>query len=58
MHGVCLNTNPFRADEAGQSLPDGKPAAKASCGRTIKLNVRNFPKRRNQLRVPPINSLT
>ena len=58
MHGVCLNTNPFRADEAGQSLPDGKLAAKACRGRAINFNVRNFPKRGNQLRLPPINSLT
>jgi hypothetical protein len=58
MHGLCLNTNPFRTDEAGQSLPDGKPAPQERAGRVINFKVRNFPMGGNQLRFPPINSLT
>jgi hypothetical protein len=58
MHGVCANTNPFRADEGGESPPDGKLAPKERCGRVNNFNVRNFPKQGNQLRFPPINSLT
>ena len=58
MHGVCANTNPFRADQVGESLPDGKLAPMERCGRVINFNFRNFPKRGNQLRFSPINSLT
>jgi hypothetical protein len=58
MHGVYLNTNPFRADEAGQSLSNGKLAPKERSGRVINFNVRNFSKRESLLRFPPINSLT
>jgi hypothetical protein len=35
MHLVCANSNPFRADEAGQSLPDGKHVPKEQRGRPI-----------------------
>jgi hypothetical protein len=36
MHGVSANSNPFRADEAGESLPDGKHAPTEQRGRPIR----------------------
>ena len=36
MHGVCAHSNPFRADEAGESLPDGTHAPKEQRGRPIR----------------------
>jgi hypothetical protein len=58
MHDVCANSNPFRADEAGESLPDGKHAPKERRRSASFFTVRKVPERVNQLQTPTTNSLT